>query len=175
MTNCIKSNNSTQLVCCMVTKYCKYCSNVWLFYSICPSICGWYTVDNFSLTSIPFISVVQYMDVKNLSLLLIMLYGALWYCIIWLINRCPSYSALKFSLKSMKWKYFVNLSIIIIIELYKTLVVKSFDFNNLVIKSMVISSHEMSSNFITYILLYMLYVKYLFLWHYIHFAMYSVT
>ena len=37
------------------------------------------------------------------------------------------------------------------IKLYKLFVVNSFDFNNLIVKSMVIFFHEISNNFIIYI------------------------
>ena len=73
---------------------------------------------------------------------------------------------LKFSLNNIKWMYFVNLLITIMIKLYKTFVVKVFDFNNLIIKS-IIKIHgnffyEILNNFMTCVLSYRLYFECLF-------------
>ena len=56
------------------------------------------------------------------------------------------------------------------IELYKTFIIKFFDLNNLIIKSMVKFFYEMSNNFIIYTFLYILCVECLFFYHYIHFV-----
>ena len=71
--------------------------------------------------------------------------------------------------------YFVNLLITIITESYKFFTIEFFDFDNLMIKSVIIFFYKMSNNFITYVLLYMLFIKCLFFWHYIHFEIYFIT
>ena len=48
------------------------------------------------------------------------------------------------------------------IALYETFVVEFFDFNNLIIKFIMIFSYEVSNTSIIYVFLYMLYVECLF-------------
>ncbi len=58
-----------------------------------------------------------------------------------------SYFAMNFSLHAIIYKYLISLLIITSIELYLSLVAKFVDFDNLVIKFIVTSSYNDSSNF----------------------------
>jgi len=55
--------------------------------------------------------------------------------------------AINFSLHATICEYLISLSIIINIKLYLSLVVKSIDFGNLIIKFIVTLFHNDSSNF----------------------------
>ena len=58
--------------------------------------------------------------------------------------------------------YFISLSIITIIALYTSVIIRSLDFSNLVIKSIIISSYSVFSTGANYIFLYNLYLADLF-------------
>ena len=75
------------------------------------------------------------------------------------------------SLNGMKWAYLINLSTMTIIELYIIEVMGSFDLNNFVMKSIVISFHGTSGRGITVVCLYVVYIIYLLCWHYMHLVM----
>ena len=67
-----------------------------------------------------------------------------------------NYLVLYFSLKGSIIVYFINLSIITIIVLYTSAVVRSLDFSDLVIKSIIISSYSVFDIGVNYIFLYSL-------------------
>jgi len=54
--------------------------------------------------------------------------------------------AINFSLHAIIYKYLINLSIIINIELYLSLIVRFVDFDNLIIKFIVTSSYNNLDN-----------------------------
>ena len=56
----------------------------------------------------------------------------------------PSYSAVYVSLNGMRWEYFVSRSIITRIVSYSSLVNGSFNFSNLIMKSIVTSFYSKS-------------------------------
>ncbi len=58
-----------------------------------------------------------------------------------------SYSIVNFSLHAIIYKYLINLSIIISIELYLSLVVKFVNLSNLIIKFIVTSFYNDLNNF----------------------------
>ena len=58
-----------------------------------------------------------------------------------------SCSTINFSLHAIIYKYLISLLIIISIELYFSLVARFVDLGNLIIKFIVTSSHNDSSNF----------------------------
>ena len=112
---------------------------------------------------------------NNLFLLSITFCGTFWYHLNLLIERCFNYSTLKVFLNDIKRIYFVDLSSTIMNELYNIYIIKFFDFNNLMIKSVMIFFHGISNNFITCVLPYMLYIECLIFWCYIYFVMYSIS
>ena len=73
-----------------------------------------------------------------------------------------NYSALYFSLKGSIIVYFISLSIITIIVLYTSTVIRSLDFGNLVIKSIITLSYSVFSTGANCIFLYSLYLADLF-------------
>jgi len=79
--------------------------------------------------------------VKSLSLSLVSPLGIPWYLINRFNTMYPSCSAVNFSLHAMICEYLVSLSTIISIESYLSLVARSIDLGNLVMKFIVTSSH----------------------------------
>jgi hypothetical protein len=86
------------------------------------------------------ISVFQNTEVKSLSLLLIITLGILWYLTILLTKIIARDWTMKSSLYTMKWVYFVSLSITTNIESYLFPIGSSTDPGSFVMKSIVISS-----------------------------------
>ena len=80
-----------------------------------------------------------------------------------------------FSLNDIKCEYFMNLSIIIKIKSYVISVVKFFDFDNLILKFIVISFHDNFDEFWYCIFLYLTCVACMFFWQLWHFLMYVLT
>src|SRR5487761_1613246 len=51
LTYCASGSHSAHVF-CLVPQYSRrYCSSDWLVRSLCPSVCGWYAIDMFRLTS----------------------------------------------------------------------------------------------------------------------------
>ena len=73
-----------------------------------------------------------------------------------------NYSALYFSLKGSMIVYFISLSTMTIIVLYTSAIIKSLDFSNLVMKSIVTLSYSVFSTSANCIFLYSLYLTDLF-------------
>src|SRR5487761_473533 len=51
LTYCASGNHSAHVFCFVPQYSRRYCSSDWLVRSLCPSVCGWYAIDMFRLTS----------------------------------------------------------------------------------------------------------------------------
>lgn len=85
------------------------------------------------------IKFIQYADVKNLSLLLVIAAGIPWYLMSLSKRMCLSFIAVNVSLVSIISVYFVNLSIMTSITLYFVPITTLLNIGSFVIMSMVIS------------------------------------
>ena len=71
-------------------------------------------------------------------------------------NNFSNYSASNIFLNNIKYVYLINLSTTIIIELYFVFIIGSTNFENFVIKSIVISCQDFYKNNINYVFLYLI-------------------
>ena len=93
---------------------------------------------------------------NSLSLSDVINLGMPWSLISLSSNTNTNCSALYFSLKGSMMVYFISLSIITIMALYTSTVIRSLDFGNLVIKFIMISSYSVFGIGVNCIFLYSL-------------------